>query len=516
MNNFLSLLKVQFLSLFGLNKIANKKRRNSKKFGILGLAILFSALIVAVAYVYLLSFLEIAVMSGSEQNFLVSVFSLSAIICLMFSFYSSGTSLYGYKDYEMLSAMPIRTRSIVLSKLFFTYLADLYFALLILIAATIAYAQKFALVPLYLIRLFIMAIFMPVFPMFISIVLGMLLAYISSRFRKKTLVQTILFIILYLGLFGIGFLLGSDMTNPLALFDKIYFLAPLIEKGADNFLYLLLFALISISAFIIIVGFTCLTYKKMYSALKATKKKANFKLKGYGQKSQFSNLLKKEIKTLFSYPTYTMNILMGSIMALVGSIVLLILVVNLGQEVSSIFLMILHMAFAFSLMISPSTAVSLSVEGNTFYILRTSPISMKKIINVKLLVNLIFAGIPAFVGAIAYSFTMTDSSAILIIESILCATLYPVLAGNLGMIFNMLFPYMKWENITKAVKQSISVLFTVLCGMTMAGLIFVALFFLEWQAEWIFALILATLLLLSIITYIIIDRKGEKLIIKKT
>ena len=53
MNNLLSLLKVQFLSLFGINKRAHKK--NGKAVGVasfLGVALLFVVLIVAIAYVY--------------------------------------------------------------------------------------------------------------------------------------------------------------------------------------------------------------------------------------------------------------------------------------------------------------------------------------------------------------------------------------------------------------------------------------------------------------------------------
>lgn len=533
MNSFLALLKVQFLSLFGLNKIIHKKGKNVGILGFLGVGVLLCALIFGAGYVYIQMFLQSSIALGQVEGILPALFALSALVCFFLSFASTGLGLYSYKDYELLTTMPIKTNVIVLSKLAFTYLADLIFGVLILASGVFAYSEILPINTIQIVRLGVMSLFMPIFPMVVSIIIGLVFALISSRFRKKNLVQTILLILFMLSMFAVGFLSGSgamEQINILGLIKKIYPLAPLVDRGMTSVWYVLLFILVSLVAFALIIWFVCATYKKMYTVLKTTKRSSRFTLGKYQQQSQFKVLLKKEIKTLFSFPVYAMNTLMGTFMSLLATVGLMIITVQLtgdmqGMEgaeqvdpsqVAQMFLMILHIAFAFSFMISPTTGVSISVEGNTFYLMKTFPIATKRIIKVKLMLNVIFAVIPAFIYATAYAFVMKGSSFILIIESILCATLYPLLAGNIGMIFNLLFPYLKWENITKAVKQSTATFFTVIIGMVFAGLVFVSIFFIKWQIEWIFALILAVLLLATVLTYLVIDKKGEQWIRQKT
>ena len=138
MSNFLLLLKIQFLSVFGINKIANKKKgRAQGLMGLFGVGLLFAAGIVAIAYLYSKMFAEMYIIYGLTEKFLPSVFALCSIICLIFSFYSSSGNIYSAKDYELLSAMPIKKHVVVLSKLMFTYIADLLFAILVLVPATI-------------------------------------------------------------------------------------------------------------------------------------------------------------------------------------------------------------------------------------------------------------------------------------------------------------------------------------------------------------------------------------------
>jgi len=74
MNNLLSLIKIQFLSLFGINKIANKKKgKSASTIGILGVGLFFVAIIVLVAYIYAKMFAEMYVMMGKTKEFLPTI-----------------------------------------------------------------------------------------------------------------------------------------------------------------------------------------------------------------------------------------------------------------------------------------------------------------------------------------------------------------------------------------------------------------------------------------------------------
>ncbi|MBO7149783.1 MAG: hypothetical protein J6V71_02705 [Clostridia bacterium] len=518
MNKLLPLLKVQFLSLFGINKTANKKKGKAVGVaGIFGIAILFVAMISAVAYIYAKMFAETYLVLGKAQEFLTSIFALINVICLIFSFYTSSSNLYGGKDFDLLNAMPIKTHIIVLSKLVFMYLADLIFAVLILIPSVIVQFDMLGgVATTNLIRLGIMALLLPVFPMVVSIILGALIALISTNFKRKTLVQSLLYGFVFLTVYGLS-LINTDLMDTLAPIRKMYLLFPLVEKGMLSFEHTALFCGISAVIFALAVFVVCKTYNWLNTKLKSVKRTKNFTLGTYGQNSQLKVLLKKEFKLLFSAPIYAMNTLLGSVFVLIGGIAFTVMSFNAGlTEVAVTFAIIMQALFAFALMISPTTAVSISVEGSTFYLMRTMPISTKRLLNVKLLVNLLVGAIPALISSLVFAFSLKGASIWFILLGILNSVLYSVLGGNLGLLFNLLFPMMKWDNITKAVKQSFSVFFTVLVGMLMAGGVFCLLFFVELKIELLFLIIFAVLASFCALTYYLIMKNGEKLIIKKT
>ncbi len=519
MNNLLSLIKIQFLSLFGINKIANKKKgKSASTIGTLGVGLVFVAIIVAIAYIYAKMFAEMYVMMGKPQQFLPTIFAMISVICLVFSFYSSSGSIYSAKDYDLLSAMPIKKHTIVLSKLIFMYIADLIFAILVLAVAVFVHFEIMGKVAsLNLLRLFLMALALPFYPMLVSVFLGVIVSYISSKFRRKSLVQSLIYAFLFIGIYVVS-LIGTDLEDSLGAIRNMYFIYPWVEKGMTSFSYAFIFVGVGIAILSLLIAFVSYTYDKLNTLLKSVKRAKNYRFKKVKSGTQFKALMKKEFRQLFSTPIYAMNTLLGSVFAVAGAIILTIMAFDTNVlPMKLMFAMILQPIFAFTFMISPTTAVSLNVEGSCFYLMRTSPISSKRIFGTKLFVNFVVAVIPALVCGIIFSTSLLSSApALVIIFTILNAPLYAILGGNLGLMFNLLFPYMKWDNITKAVKQGVSVFFTVLCGMVIAGAVFAFLYFVNLDLEIKLIIVFAFLSILSNITYMIISKYGERLIIKKT
>lgn len=518
MNNLMALLKVQFLSLFGINKLANKKQgKKIALLGIFGIFMFFVAIIVACAYIYSKMFAQMYIELGDVKEFLPTMFSLVAVICLVFSFYLSNSNIYDSKDYELLTALPIKTNIIVISKLMFMYLADLGFAILFLVPSVFVHFEIIGSVPvLDIVRLFIMALALPVFPMVLSIALGTIISLISLNFQRRTLVQSFLYVLIFIGAYALS-MLGTEYSDSLGAIKKIYFPFPIIVKGMNSFIYSVIFFIGSIVILAIVLLILCLIYKKLNNLLKSFKRAKSFKLQYYRKTSQFRVLMKKEIKLLFSSITYAMNTLFGSIMAIIATVAFIVLVINFNDSgVATLFAIILQAIFAFSLMISPTTAVSISVEGATFYIMKTSPIPINKLLRAKLFVNILFATIPALISAVSFAFVLKGESAITIILFILNCPLFSILGGNLGLIFNLLFPYMKWDNINKPVKQSLSGLFTILSGTIIAVGTFLFMHYINMKVEILFLIVFVFLFISSFITYLILMKKGETLINKRT
>jgi ABC-2 type transport system permease protein len=141
MANFFNLLKVQFLSFLGLNKILHSK--NKRKLSGIGGLIITALLIVGAigfyAYTYADAFALTLSVSGNLKSLIPIMLGIGAIVSFMFSFYTTSSLLFGFKDYDMLSSMPIKSSTIVFSKLTFLYLSDLAFSLLFIIPSLVVY-----------------------------------------------------------------------------------------------------------------------------------------------------------------------------------------------------------------------------------------------------------------------------------------------------------------------------------------------------------------------------------------
>ena len=517
MNKLLALIKVQFLSLFGINKIANKKTgKNAGLLGVTAVALFFGALIFGIAYVYALGFAETYKLMGTTKLFLPSMFALASVICLVFSFYSASGNIYLSKDHDLLSAMPIKTNTIVLSKLVFSYLADLVFVVLVIVPSIIVHFNVIGtLTTNTLIKVSLISIFAPVFPMIVSMILGTLFSFISSKFKRKELVQSLLYGVFFIVIYVVA-MVGTDLTDQLGAIRNIYILFDLVQDGIYQMEYTLIFCGISLIAFVWSVYIVCITYDKLNTLLKSVKRTKNFKLKTYTKNSQFKVLVQKEFRLLFSSAMYFMNTLTGSVIAVIGTVAILILSSTL-PALSALFALLMQAIYAFTFMISPTTAVSISVEGSSFYIMRSSPIPTKRLLNAKLFINFLVGVIPATICGTAISISMIGTAnAPEIILNFLTIPLYSILGGNIGLLFNLLFPMMKWDNIQKPVKSSTSLLLTMLCGVAIAGGVFALLYFVDIKV-WIKLLIIfSVLVVLSLLTYNIIMKKGEKWLIEKT
>ena len=116
MSNLMTLIKYSLINRLHLNKLFKK---NNKATGIafVGVALLIGLGILVLATLYM-SLLGMAYAeSGVVDIILLMGISLSGIMCLFMNIPMCETTLFHAKDYELLQAMPIKTKDIVTSKL---------------------------------------------------------------------------------------------------------------------------------------------------------------------------------------------------------------------------------------------------------------------------------------------------------------------------------------------------------------------------------------------------------------
>lgn len=516
MRNLFILTKVQFLSFFKLNKIL-KNKGGKKALSLSGTALvllLLAGLIFGAGYLYSGIFAKLYILTGEIYKLIPLMLAISVVASFILSFYSAG-SLYDFKDYELLCSMPIKTHEIVLSRIIFSYIADFSFTLLLVAPSVIVYS-KFA--PFALmdgVRLFVMTLFTPFFAICLSLLIGLIVSFISSFFNKKSMVQTVVMLAIFVAFFVYSYSLGMD-ENPFAVLEYVYVFFPWIINGILEWKYVLLFSGVSTVTFFAFVLAVSLTYKKINTMLTGRRTKSNFKLKGdYRGKSAFNALYRKEIKTLFSYSIYAMNSLIGVVMTVGMSLLISIAIGSLQAEGISELLVFAPLIFTVCLLMSPTTYCSISMESQSFWIIKTAPVPAKTLFNAKLAVNMTFAIPSALISSLALCIGF-KAQAIVYLLLVAIALLLAVLGSYSGLIFNLLFPVMKWESPNKVVKQSTSIIMCMLESFVLAGGLFAFIYFVNVGMVVKLACILGLLIVLTVLAYLIVDKKGERLLINKT
>ena len=525
MNNFFSLVKVQFLSLFGINKRLHgpKGKMLGGAAGVLLYAVIICLAIGYCGYVYAEMFATALANEGRLNELLPIMIAAGALISFFFSFFATGNLLYGFKDYDMLAAMPVKTSAIVFSKLIYMYAADFAFSLILMVPALIVFTNLGGVITgTVILSVFIMLLFSPLLMTALSIIIGAVTTVISSYFRRKNLIQIILLLAVMAGWLWLSFAMSSQTTDITAALKGVYFVYPLAAAGMDNFLYMLLYAAVNLAAFALVSAGVCLTYKKAHSVITAKRTKKDYKLKkDYGASGQFSSLFKREHSRFVSCPMYFLNGFIGAalnvVMAVLAAVVFS-LIESQGQgDVAGLAEAVAAFApalFAFMFLLGPTTNCTISMEGSAFWVIRTMPVKMTKVFNAKLLVNFVYYGVSGLAGSLIIAIGLKTPFLYAVLIT-LNALFIAALGGNMGLLINILLPKMKWENENQIVKQSAAVFLTVLAAFIFAALFVLGRLYLPVSPAWYLAICAILCFAINVVTYIIIMTKGEKILFAK-
>ncbi len=526
MTNFFGLLKIQLLSFLGSNKLLkNKNKKSTITFGSIALLLLVLGGILALfGYVYSDLFAQGLIMNGSEKKLIPAMIAIASLISFMFSFYAVGSAIFGFKDYDMLMSMPIKPTEIVLSKFTVLYISDLFFNFFIIMPSLFVYNNLIAnLSFVQVISTIILIVFSPFLPLAISCVIGVIVYYVSSRFRRKNIIQLILLLVVMVGIFAFSFVSGfysedpEQLANSLWAVEKIYFIMPWTVNAFVEPLWLLVYFAINFVPALIIITFVCVFYKKLNTLFTAKRTLRNFKLKEYKTNSINKTLFIKEVKRLFSSPIYAMNCLLGIVMALITSIVYAVLYIALDVnsdpllfEVFNLLNVFIPALFCFMFLLSPTTACSISMEGQAFWIIKTAPVSFMRVLNSKLVLHAAFSTSIAFVCSLVLGIC-TGFGLLGTILLVVCAVGISSFGGIFGLLMNLRFPKLKWENENVPVKQGLPVFLSVLVSLVAVVLIVVMGIYVRLSLNALLAIYSSFFVLLSIVLYIILYKYGGKM-----
>ena len=510
------LTKIQLKGSLNPTKLITEKDQKSKSktiFAMLGILLLlvFGALSGFYAYLYATLLKPLDALEAIPAIWM----AITCVITLMTTIYKVKGTLFQFSDYDMVMSLPVSTAGIVASRIIVLYLYDLVFTLIILLPGNIVYGIfANAGVGFYFISI-ILAFFVPLIPILVGTIIGLLITIASARFRYSNLVT----LVLSLGLFCAYMIIMmgvSTSPDPEAVFTelantlmaKVYGMYPLTKMYVQaatefNWLSILGFILISAAIFFLFCLLTGKGFKKINTLVASTKAKSNYKMNTLKTSGVMMSLYKKELKRYVSSPMYVLNSAAGILLLTIAIIMFMVsgqekigemlemplLADNIGNFIPILLL--------FGVGMTCTTAASISLEGKSLWILKSLPITPSQIFIGKAMVNLTVTVPIILLDTIIFGLYL-KMTLLQMIAAIMLPCAGAAFISFFGLFLNMKFPRFDWKSEMEVVKQGIPTLLALLIGMVL-GMLPVGAMFLMPQIP-VMYLYLAITLILSIIT----------------
>jgi ABC-2 type transport system permease protein len=477
MKEVILLLKNNFLANYGINKFIKEKPIKKVLY-------ILAAIYILASLMFSFGFYATTVADALEKVnllpfMLIVFFTITSLITFMFTIHSAKDNLFGSKDNNLLFSMPLRSRTILLSRLITTIIWNLLVSLVLIIPVIIVYLSKVDVSFIFFVNILIIFLLLPIIPTILASVFGYLVAYFTSKSNKKNWMELSLLLIFTFGLYYL-FYNGTNILNALVTNQQliqnilkygcypIYLVGEIL--GGSNTYSLIMFIVINLVAFLLFIYILNIKYKSIISRLQENRTKSNYVMKSLKTLSEKKALFKKEIKRYFSSPIYVMNTGIGMLMLLMFSIGTIffdkeqILGLMGFTDLGTVFFAVLIVIFAFVIFMTSTTSASISIEGQNFWIVKSLPINYKSLLDAKLYLNYIIVIPIVFISTIILKFSigLTIIEAIMLfIFAIICA----ICEAQLGLLINLKYPKMDAQNDVIIVKRSASSMISILVPM---------------------------------------------------
>lgn len=431
--------------------------------------------------------------------------SISFFFVVLATIFRSNSIFFYNKDFEMLSSFPVKKSEIIASKFFLLYLIDLIICESVLLPDVILLLLKqYISIELFLIFL-VASIIIPIIPMCVASGLAILIEMLGSLCKRKNIVNITLSFLLFMGYFIVILInreakysaLEKIIENKLI---KIFPFAKLFYIGESLQIRLVIFLFISVAIFSLYFTFSMKNYDKIHLFLNRSfqgKRDANLTIK---IKTPFRALFEKELRRYLGSSSYVINTSLGiMILCFVSCGCIIFGISNIENllgisSLEPILTQYGSLFIASFLIMSCTTSSSISLEGNNLWILQSSPVSTRKIINSKIAVNVLihFVG---YVLAVMMILLKTKLNLLQMSFVLIVPICYSLFISVVGLYLNMRYMKLKWNDEISVVKHSTAVILTNLIAILMIAVPVIMMIFLHLSYQ-VTMLIICTLMLI--------------------
>ena len=478
------LLKVYIQNYLGINRALHARDPKEKRKMIL--------MVVGMAFVGLMLFgaffvyniaLGMAFQMAGLLDLLPPMMMTAACLFVLFTtIYKASGILFAFKDYDLVMSLPVRTATVVASRVLILYCMDILFVLMVMVPCGVVYAVIASPPAIFHVYYWISLPFIPLLPIVIATALSVLAAAAASRFRGKNTVNLILSIVLCVGAVVAPMFLASGDVDFAALstslMQQVTRLYPPAGLFADAVCYQQFFSfagflILSLAAFVLFAYLVGLVFKQINTALTSGRIRTNFKLTSLKTSSAFIALYKKELKRYFSSYIYVMNTGIGVILLTLMSVSLFFYdttQLETALEIpgfADVLQTIAPLVLAAFMSMTCTTACAISLEGRNLWIVKSLPIDAGVLFKSKIAVNLTIL-LPAIaVNAVLFGIAL-KMPLITVLWMFLTPAVYALFISIGGLCVNLAFPNLTWTNEVAVIKQGAAMMIAIFGGLASA------------------------------------------------
>ncbi|WP_164917253.1 hypothetical protein [Clostridium sp. JN-9] len=544
MNKFIILTKFLLKGYYG--SFSSGKRKNRVGYIILQLAVLtmfafFSWMINSALFKVLSMYGMTNILAGINYSLVSFVIFFFGVFYVMNIFYFS-------RDTDYLLPLPVAGETIVMSKFTVTIVYEYSIVAVILLPFTIIYGIGSGSGLIYWIYSIIGMMLIPVIPITIALLLSIIIMPFVNMSKNKDMFKTIA------GIVGVFFALAfnffmqsaankfqnskqladtaskiSNTTSSLFPGSGLISNAIINYSTVSGFMAFILFILVTVITLVLAYYMGKLLYLKGVAGLSESSSKRKKINKGQFAKtvvksSAMKTYFLKEVKILFRTPPYFINCILPNFLWPIFMILPFIANKSNGaseDQLKLLFEMIRNSSYSGKTLAFSAAAgiffgaancvtpTAISREGNSLFFMKYIPLSYTKQLLAK-----VFSGIlVSFIGLsiiLVLSIVFFRLSPLMILFMIIVMILSVIFTNIAGIILDLYFPKLNWDNEQKAVKQNFNTLICILAGFLLSALIIFLSFKLNLSVIAAFISITALFIVLDFALYNLLKIVGEK------
>lgn len=467
-----TLLKLRFRAMFAGLTQQTVKRKKPMSPGLIVLYVLLFVYVIGTSCALMgLAFSSLApIYHALQLDWLY--FAVAGLMALSMSVigsvFTSQNQLYGAKDNDILLAMPIPPRAILLSRILPLLASNLLFASLIMVPAMVVYAimVEFSIVGILLQLLALIGICL--LAQAIGCALGRLLHLMMRKLSAS--VSAVIYMVAFLAIYFLIYSKAQEILQAIALTGQQLagfletWVWPLFAMGsgsAGNGLHALAFFGICAALFLLVYWFLTLTFLKTATATPRGRKAKKLTNAGADVRPAERAICHKELKKFLNSPVYLTN--MGFGLALIPAVPVALIFLKgslapilglLGPDMMPL------VVCAFMGLLGATCCIStpsVSLEGKSLWLLKSMPVSGLQVLRGKLRLHLLLTAPIIMVSAFAAAMIMECSPVYALLCSVF-AGLFVSLTGLFGMWTGMKWAKFDFLNEVQPCKQSVAVL----------------------------------------------------------